>query len=75
MSTGLAETLSPEIIAAYHDKNFSAQVIGVTGGKGGVGKTTVAVNLLALWLTGDQRLPWWMPMSTRLTLIWFWEPR
>jgi len=45
MQTRLAETLSPEIIAAYHKKSFQAPVIGVTGGKGGVGKTTVAVNL------------------------------
>lgn len=42
---GVAETLRPEVISAYHEKNFQTPVIGVTGGKGGVGKTTVAVNL------------------------------
>jgi Mrp family chromosome partitioning ATPase len=45
MPTSLAETLRPEIITAYHEKPFQAPVIGVTGGKGGVGKTTVAVNV------------------------------
>jgi MinD superfamily P-loop ATPase len=45
MPTGLAKKLRPEIIAAYHEKPFQTPVIGVTGGKGGVGKTTVAVNL------------------------------
>ena len=45
MQTRLAETLRPEVIAAYHEKPFQTPVIGVTGGKGGVGKTTVAVNL------------------------------
>ena len=39
--------LRPEIIRFFHDKPFSSPVIGVTGGKGGVGKTTVAVNLAA----------------------------
>jgi len=45
MPAGLAGNLAPEIIAAYHKKDFPAPIIGVTGGKGGVGKTTVAVNL------------------------------
>ncbi len=45
MQTGLAETLWPEVITAYHEKPFQTPVIGVTGGKGGVGKTTVAVNI------------------------------
>ncbi|MCP3890923.1 MAG: CpsD/CapB family tyrosine-protein kinase [Desulfobulbaceae bacterium] len=30
---------------AYHEKPFRTPVIGVTGGKGGVGKTMVAVNI------------------------------
>ena len=37
--------LDPELLQAFHDKSFATPVIGVTGGKGGVGKTTVAVNL------------------------------
>jgi len=37
--------LRPEILQAFHATDFSTPVIGVTGGKGGVGKTTVAVNL------------------------------
>jgi MinD superfamily P-loop ATPase len=38
-------TLRPEILEAFHHTTFATPVIGVTGGKGGVGKTTVAVNL------------------------------
>ncbi|MGB5232386.1 MAG: P-loop NTPase [Desulfoprunum sp.] len=38
-------TLHPELLKAFHGRGFSTPVIGVTGGKGGVGKTTVAVNL------------------------------
>jgi MinD superfamily P-loop ATPase len=45
MPPRLAETLGPEIIRAYHEKPFGVPIIGVTGGKGGVGKTTVAVNI------------------------------
>ena len=39
--------LRPEIIRSYHARPFATPVVGVTGGKGGVGKTTVAVNLAA----------------------------
>ena len=37
--------LAPEIIAAFQKKSFTTPILGVTSGKGGVGKTTVAVNL------------------------------
>ncbi|MEJ2690705.1 MAG: P-loop NTPase, partial [Deltaproteobacteria bacterium] len=37
--------INPELLEAYHKKFFSIPVIGVTGGKGGVGKTAVAVNV------------------------------
>lgn len=33
------------MLAAYHQKPFATPVVGVTGGKGGVGKTAVAVNV------------------------------
>jgi MinD superfamily P-loop ATPase len=45
MSTSIADELRPEVIKAFHEKNSVTPVIGVTGGKGGVGKTTVAVNI------------------------------
>lgn len=45
MQTRITDTLRPEVIKAYHEKAFQTPVIGVTGGKGGVGKTTVAVNI------------------------------
>lgn len=37
--------LDPDLLKAFHEKDFSTPVIGVTGGKGGVGKTVVAVNV------------------------------
>jgi MinD superfamily P-loop ATPase len=37
--------LPPEVIKEIHKKDFKTPVICVTGGKGGVGKTTVSVNL------------------------------
>ena len=39
--------LHPEIIRHFHNTSFATPIIGVTGGKGGVGKSTVAVNLAA----------------------------
>lgn len=45
MQTRVIKALRPELITAYHKKPFQTPVIGVTGGKGGVGKTTVAVNI------------------------------
>lgn len=37
----------PEIIKHFHSTEFAAPIVGITGGKGGVGKSTVAVNLAA----------------------------
>jgi MinD superfamily P-loop ATPase len=37
--------LHSEVIKAFHRKEFTTPVVGITGGKGGVGKTTVAVNI------------------------------
>ena len=37
--------LQSEIVKAFHRKDFDTPVVGITGGKGGVGKTTVAVNI------------------------------
>ncbi len=39
--------LHPEVIRAFHQQPLAVPVIGITGGKGGVGKTTVAANLAA----------------------------
>lgn len=41
----MAVDLPSGVIKAIHKKDFKTPVIGITGGKGGVGKTTVAVNL------------------------------
>jgi MinD superfamily P-loop ATPase len=56
MRTRLAETLRPEVIRAYHEKPFQVPVIGVTGGKGGVGKTTVAVNIAYALAESDHKV-------------------
>jgi MinD superfamily P-loop ATPase len=45
MPNAMTEGFRPEVIEAFHRKDFTSPVIGVTGGKGGVGKTTVAINL------------------------------
>jgi MinD superfamily P-loop ATPase len=45
--TAVSIALRPEIIRDFHETPFSAPLIGVTGGKGGVGKSTVAINLAA----------------------------
>jgi MinD superfamily P-loop ATPase len=45
MPDAMTGGLRPEVIEAFHWKDFATPVIGITGGKGGVGKTTVAVNL------------------------------
>jgi MinD superfamily P-loop ATPase len=45
MSNAITGGLRPEVIEAFHRKDFTTPVIGITGGKGGVGKTTVAINL------------------------------
>ena len=42
-----AAALRPEVIQAFHQQPSAVPVIGITGGKGGVGKTTVAANLAA----------------------------
>jgi len=41
------KTLHPEIIKHFQSTNFTTPIIGITGGKGGVGKTSVVVNLAA----------------------------
>ncbi len=48
--------LEPEIIEDFHHTPFSTPLIGVTGGKGGVGKTTVAVNLATALAGMDLRV-------------------
>lgn len=42
-----AEVFTPQQLEALHEHPYSTPVIAVTGGKGGVGKSTVAVNIAA----------------------------
>ncbi|RWX47702.1 CobQ/CobB/MinD/ParA nucleotide binding domain-containing protein, partial [Candidatus Electrothrix communis] len=48
--------LHPEIIKHFHSTTFTTPIIGVTGGKGGVGKSTVAVNLAAAFVAQGRRV-------------------
>ncbi|CAK8714001.1 4Fe-4S ferredoxin-type domain-containing protein [Candidatus Electrothrix laxa] len=48
--------LHPEIIKHFHSTTFTTPIIGVTGGKGGVGKSTVAVNLAAAFVAQGKRV-------------------
>lgn len=41
------EVFTPQQLEALHDHPYSTPLIAVTGGKGGVGKSTVAVNIAA----------------------------
>ncbi|XCN71791.1 MAG: P-loop NTPase [Candidatus Electrothrix aestuarii] len=48
--------LHPEIIRHFHNTSFSTPIIGITGGKGGVGKSTVAVNLAAAFVAQGKKV-------------------
>ncbi|MDX9713798.1 MAG: P-loop NTPase [Dissulfurispiraceae bacterium] len=39
------ELIHTKVITTFHKKSFNTPLIGITGGKGGVGKTTAAVNI------------------------------
>ncbi|MCI5137959.1 MAG: hypothetical protein D3922_06005, partial [Candidatus Electrothrix sp. AR1] len=40
----------------FHSTTFTTPIIGVTGGKGGVGKSTVAVNLAAAFVAQGRKV-------------------
>ena len=48
--------LHPEIIKHFHSTTFTTPIIGVTGGKGGVGKSTIAVNLAAAFVAQGKKV-------------------
>ena len=52
----MSKGLRPEIIRSFHATPFATPLIGITGGKGGVGKTTVAVNLAAAFTAAGYRV-------------------
>lgn len=47
--------MRPEVIRWFHAAPFATPVIGVAGGKGGVGKTAVAVNLASSFAAAGHR--------------------
>jgi MinD superfamily P-loop ATPase len=48
--------LHPEIIKHFHSTTFTTPIIGVTGGKGGVGKSTIAINLAAAFVANGKKV-------------------
>lgn len=43
----IVEVFSPEQLKALHDHPYTTPLVAITGGEGGVGKSTVAVNIAA----------------------------
>ena len=52
----MKKKLHPEIIRHFHTTSFNTPIIGITGGKGGVGKSTVAVNLAAAFIAQGKKV-------------------